>query len=86
MTLKSVVHSKWRVVLHRCGHASNVMRALLSRQITLRSAIIAWGYPVQVKFVAMRHRRGMLAVCPDTIEEMFAMDSGSRNGGHHERS
>ena len=86
MTIQSTFRANWRLLPYRYEHAKNVLQALLSRQITFRSAIFAWRLPFHVKALPLRVRRGMLVVCPDLIEDMFEMDcSSQRYGETHER-
>lgn len=86
MTIQSTFRANWRLLPYWYEHVKNVLQALLGRQITFRSAIFAWRFPLHVKVLPLRLRRGMLVVCPDLIEEMFEMDCGSqRCGGTHER-
>jgi hypothetical protein len=76
MTIQSTVRANWRLLPYKYEHARNVLQALLSRQISFRSAIFAWRFPFHVKALPLHLRRGMLIVCPDLIEEMFEMDCG----------
>jgi hypothetical protein len=85
MTIQSTVRANWRLLPYWYEHARNVLHALLSRQITFRSAFFAWRFPLYVKALPLRLRRGMLVVCPDLIEEMFQMDCGSQRYGVWDR-